>query len=298
MAVLRLNMRDTGNKAGELTSKWMRRFLNLATSNRHCKGPITSENKVFIVGAGPGDPDLLTVMAVKAIQSADVILFDWLVDERILTLAPERAQLVFVGKRNGRHSVPQEEICRLLVQFAKTGKTVVRLKGGDPSLFARTVEETQALEASGVRYAIIPGITAASGAAAFTGIPLTERHCAGAVKLMTGRFKEANKQMNWDQLAEQLLSETAVIYMGLQRLPILTRALKQRGVSQSLPISLIEHATGLQQKVIVGTLDTIDDTISGVIFDGPVLIVIGHVIKHRQSVDLTLLSELSDVVAV
>ncbi|AXR07015.1 uroporphyrinogen-III C-methyltransferase [Salinimonas sediminis] len=245
--------------------------------------------KVYIVGAGPGDAELLTVKAVRLLQSADVVLFDWLVDKSVLALIPRHVKQEFVGKRCGRHSATQNEICQRLVALASAGKTIVRLKGGDPAVFARTCEETTALYRANIPFAIVPGITAASGASAYTGIPLTDRRCAQSVRLMTAHLQDPDASPDYRAMANNLASETVVMYMGLKRLPIITQQLQAQGVATGLPVAVIENACCHNQQVIIGTLATIADLVAARTLKGPALLMFGEVVNYRQHVTPALL---------
>ncbi|MFY8274505.1 uroporphyrinogen-III C-methyltransferase [Pseudoalteromonas sp. SSDWG2] len=254
----------------------------------HCEPRKAKRGQVFIVGAGPGDADLLTVKAVKCLQQADVVMYDWLVDSSVLALIPKRTQRVFVGKRRAKHSTSQEDICKQLVEFANQGKVVVRLKGGDPAVFARTTEETVALTNAEIPFAIVPGITAASGASAFTGIPLTERSCAQSVTLLTAHLKDADEQPDWQKMVQQLSRGTLVLYMGLSKLAQVTCALIERQVAADTPVALIENACCASQRLYTTTLYEAARTAERAHFSGPVLIIVGDVVNHRQSVDTSL----------
>ncbi|WP_296049842.1 uroporphyrinogen-III C-methyltransferase [uncultured Alteromonas sp.] len=245
--------------------------------------------EVFIVGAGPGDAELLTLKAFRLLQQADVVLFDWLVDQSVLDCIPRHVAREFVGKRCGKHSVPQEEICQRLVELGLQGKRVVRLKGGDPAIFARTSEETDALYQAGIPFAIVPGITAASGASAYTGIPLTDRRFAQSVRFMTAQFKDPAKEADWQAIAASSERETTVVYMGLKRLALLSQRLTEAGVDANLPVAVIENACCNQQQVIVGNVGDIYQRVLDAAIEGPALTVIGHVVSARQPITADLL---------
>ena len=245
--------------------------------------------EVFIVGAGPGDAELLTLKAHRLLQEADVVLFDWLVDQSVLDCIPRHVAREFVGKRCGKHSVPQEMICQRLVELGLEGKRVVRLKGGDPAIFARTSEETDALHQAGIPFAIVPGITAASGASAYTGIPLTDRRFAQSVRFMTAQFKDPAKEADWQAIAPSSERETTVVYMGLKRLALLSQRLTEAGVDANLPVAVIENACCNQQQVIVGTVSDIYQRVLDAAIEGPALTVIGHVVSARQPITADLL---------
>ncbi|GGF70568.1 uroporphyrinogen-III C-methyltransferase [Alteromonas lipolytica] len=245
--------------------------------------------EVFIVGAGPGDAELLTLKAYRLLQEADVVLFDWLVDQSVLDCIPRHIAREFVGKRCGKHSVPQDKICERLVELGLEGKRVVRLKGGDPAIFARTCEETDALHQAGIPFAIVPGITAASGASAYTGIPLTDRRYAQSVRFMTAQFQDPAKEADWQAIAASSERETTVVYMGLKRLALLSERLVDAGVDPNLPVAVIENACCNQQQVIVGTVSDIFQRVLDAAIEGPALTVIGHVVAARQPITVDLL---------
>lgn len=239
---------------------------------------------VSIVGAGPGDAELLTIKAIKALQEADIVLFDWLVDKSILALLGEKTETEFVGKRCGKHSMHQDVICDLMVKHALSGKRVVRLKGGDPAIFARTVEETQALEKHNVEYCIIPGITAASGASASSGIPLTHRDYSQSVIFTTASLKNVDSEPNWKELVHKSAKQTLVFYMGLGKLNLIVNRLKEYGLEDSFPIAVIDNACTINQSVMTGTLhDIVRKSICNQI-QGPAIIICGEVVQHRQNV--------------
>lgn len=269
------------------------------TTNWHSTATRESrQGRVFIVGAGPGDAELLTVKAWKLLQTADVVLFDWLVNESVLAEIPRHVTREFVGKRCGKHSMPQSEICQRMVTLAQQGKTVVRLKGGDPAVFARTCEETDLLTANHIPFAIVPGITAASGASAFTGIPLTDRRCAQSVRLLTAHLQDPSTEPEWEQVAGMLERETLVMYMGMKRLPLIVSRLQSQGVANTLPVAVVENACCENQRVFTATLSTIVDNLANTNITGPALLMFGHVIDSRQQVSLELLQEAKHVSSV
>lgn len=244
----------------------------------------------ILVGAGPGDPELLTLKALKAFEYADVVLFDSLVSEEILKLIPRHTPIEYVGKRAGKHSIAQDKICDRMVELALEGKCVVRLKGGDPAIFARTAEETDALTANNIPFSIIPGITAASGASACSGIPLTHRDCAQSVRFVTATMKDAKQQPQWANLADVLSYQTLVFYMGLSRLNMICTELVQHGADKNTSIALVENASCTNQHVIAGTLDTIGAKMNSENLQGPTLIIVGDVVQKRSQIsDLNVL---------
>ncbi|WP_334019040.1 uroporphyrinogen-III C-methyltransferase [Alteromonas sp. S015] len=247
------------------------------------------QGQVFIVGAGPGDAELLTLKALRLLQQADVVLFDALVSEDILALIPSKVVKEYVGKRCKKHSFTQDAICKRVVELASKGHTVVRLKGGDPALFARTCEETDALTKANIPFAIVPGITAASGVSAYTGIPLTDRRCAQLVSFMTAHFKDAAQWPEMAPMAQNVLSQTMVVYMGLSRLDGLCKGLIQHKVPTTWPVAAIENATSPEQRVITGELADIHNKVEAANLTGPTLLIFGKVVESRQQVNTLLL---------
>lgn len=243
---------------------------------------------VYLIGAGVGDVELLTVKAYRLLQQADIVLYDWLANREILATLPVKTQTVFVGKRAGTHSMPQADICQLMVHHALSGKRVVRLKGGDPSIFGRLNEETQALSKVNIPFAIVPGITAASGCAAYSGIQLTERNCSQSVRFITAHFKNEADQPNWQNLATS--QDTLVFYMGLNRIEQITRQLLVHGMDKNLPIAIIDQGTTSAQQVCCSTIGCIAEQALWKTFTGPALIIVGEVVNKRQNVNLALLS--------
>ncbi|MER0508536.1 siroheme synthase CysG [Aeromonas veronii] len=234
--------------------------------------------EVVLVGAGPGDPGLLTLKALQQIQQAEVVLYDQLVSPEILDLVRRDATLVSVGKKAGAHSVPQEETNRLLVEYAKAGNRVVRLKGGDPFMFGRGGEELEVLADEGIPFSVVPGITAAAGATAYAGIPLTHRDYAQSAVFITGHCQKEGKEPDWQQLAAT--SQTLVIYMGLMRSEHIQQQLVDHGRSQATPIAIIERGTTSRQRVLTGTLADLAELAKQAV--SPSLIVIGEVVALRE----------------
>ncbi len=230
--------------------------------------------EVALVGAGPGDPELLTVKALSYLQQADVVLFDYLVSDYIMALIPSDTILVCVGKRAGHHSVPQEKTNQLLVDFAKQGHRVVRIKGGDPFMFGRGGEELEVLFDAGVQFQVIPGITAAAGATAYAGIPLTHRDYAQSALFVTGHLKAEAADMDWSTLARS--QQTLVIYMGLMKSSTIATQLIEHGRNASTPIAIIERGTQSTQKVFRGVLSELPQLAAHA--QSPSLIVIGEVV--------------------
>ncbi|WP_045460623.1 uroporphyrinogen-III C-methyltransferase [Vibrio hyugaensis] len=237
--------------------------------------------EVALVGAGPGDPELLTLKALNCLQQADVVLYDYLVSDEIMALIPSKTILVCVGKRAGHHSVPQEKTNQLLVDFAKQGHKVVRIKGGDPFVFGRGGEELEVLADAGVRFQVVPGITAAAGATAYAGIPLTHRDYAQSALFVTGHLKEESDDMDWSTLARG--NQTLVIYMGLMKSHYIQNQLIKHGRDASTPIAIIERGTQIQQKVFSGSLSQLSELSKEA--QAPSLIVVGEVVRLSQKLD-------------
>lgn len=230
--------------------------------------------EVALVGAGPGDPELLTIKALNLLQQADVVLYDYLVSDDIMALVPTDTILVCVGKRAGHHSVPQEKTNQLLVDFAKQGHRVVRIKGGDPFMFGRGGEELEVLFEAGIKFQVIPGITAAAGATAYAGIPLTHRDFAQSALFVTGHLKAEAADMDWSTLARG--NQTLVIYMGLMKSSTIAQQLIEYGRNASTPIAIIERGTQSSQKVFRGQLSELPQLAAHA--ESPSLIVIGEVV--------------------
>ncbi|MFP4261796.1 MAG: uroporphyrinogen-III C-methyltransferase [Halomonas sp.] len=231
---------------------------------------------VSLVGAGPGDPELLTIKALRRLQAAEVILHDRLVSDEILSLAAPSASRFYVGKARSRHSVPQEGINQALVDWALAGKRVVRLKGGDPFIFGRGGEELETLVAAGIGVEVIPGITAASGCAAYAGIPLTHRDHAQSVRFVTGHLRNGSSDLDWPTLAGP--GQTLVFYMGLHGLPEICRRLIEHGLAGETPVALIEQGTTARQRVHRASLATLPECLAGTRVKPPTLIIVGGVV--------------------
>ncbi|MEF2966798.1 uroporphyrinogen-III C-methyltransferase [Paenibacillus sp. M1] len=248
---------------------------------------MTRPGFVSLVGAGPGDPELITVKAVKAISAAEVILYDRLVAEELLSYADPRAELIYCGKTPGHHAMTQEMIQRRLVECALEGKRVVRLKGGDPFVFGRGGEEALALAARGIAYEVIPGITSAIGAAAASGIPLTQRGVAASFACVTGSRGAGHGEeaaggppVRWDLLAHSV--DTLVIYMGVGQLKEIRGELLRHGKAGSTPVALIEGGTTRRQRTFTGTLAEMHKLAAAVQLSNPALIVVGEAVAVRE----------------
>lgn len=252
--------------------------------NAKTRFPNANTGFVWLVGAGPGNAELLTIKAYNAILMADVVLYDSLVDDSVLSLIPENATKEYVGKRCGQHSMPQQDICQRIVFHAVQGRKVVRLKGGDPAFFGRTHEETQALEQAEIEYSIVPGITAASGASAYSGIPLTKRDCAQSVTFTTASLQTRDSELDWQNLAQISKTQTLVLYMGLTRVELISARLIEHGVANDYPVAVIDNACTQNQRILIGTLSNIADKVKQANLPGPAIIICGEVVNHQQQV--------------
>lgn len=240
-------------------------------------GVTPERGEVALIGAGPGDPDLLTFRALRLLQQADVIVYDRLVSKEILDLARRDAQRIYVGKERDNHTLPQEDINHLLARLAKEGKRVIRLKGGDPFIFGRGGEEIELLAQQGIPFQIVPGITAAAGCASYAGIPLTHRDYAQSVVFVTGHLRDGSVNLNWPALVQP--QQTVVFYMGLKGLETIFAELIRHGMAPDMPAALVEQGTTLRQRVWTGTLRTLPDVLRRETVQAPTLIIVGEVVR-------------------
>ncbi|HHZ9436317.1 TPA: siroheme synthase CysG [Klebsiella quasipneumoniae] len=292
---LRARVKQQFATVGERRRFWEKLFVNdrlaqsLANDDRQAVAdtteqlltePLEHRGEVVLVGAGPGDAGLLTLKGLQQIQQADVVVYDRLVSDDIMNLVRRDADRVFVGKRSGYHCVPQEEINQILLREAQKGRRVVRLKGGDPFIFGRGGEELETLCEAGIPFSVVPGITAASGCSAYSGIPLTHRDFAQGVRLVTGHLKTGG-ELDWANLAVE--KQTLVFYMGLNQAPAIRKKLIAHGMAEDMPAAIVENGTAVTQKVVSGTLGQLD--ILAQQMASPALIIVGRVVGLRDKLN-------------
>ena len=245
--------------------------------------------KVTLVGAGPGDPELLTLRAVRALREAEVVLIDQLVSDEVLDLLPPSAERIDVGKRAGHHTLPQDQIIALMLRLARAGRPVLRLKGGDPYIFGRGGEEAQALAAAGIPFEVVPGISAAQGAAALAGMPLTHRDHAQTLVFATGHLRgdgpERTLDLDWELLARP--RQTVVVYMGVGALPLLCERLIEHGRGADTPAALVENIARAGMRTVTGTLRTLPDLARAQGVRPPALIIVGEVVSLHDELSRT-----------
>jgi len=255
----------------------MNSFVDIPAMMAACRA---SCGKVYLVGAGPGDAELLTLRAARLLRQADVVVYDHLVGAEVLALIGPAVRRLYVGKERSHHSMAQEGINELLVRLAREGRTVVRLKGGDPFVFGRGGEELQVLAAEGIPFEVVPGITAACGVASYAGIPLTHRDYAQSCTFVTGHLKDGSCDLDWPALARP--RQTVVIYMGLSGLATICRRLVEHGLPESWPAAVVASGTLAEQQVVCATLGTLADAVAQAGLQSPALTIVGEVVRLRD----------------
>jgi len=244
------------------------------------EGQSIPQGEVYLIGAGPGDPDLMTFKGLRLLQQADVILYDRLVAPEIIEMARREAERIYVGKKDKWHKVQQIDISQMMVDLAKEGKRVARLKGGDPYIFGRGAEEAELLVKNGISYEVVPGITAAAGCSAYAGFPLTHREYAQSVSLVTGHQQAGAKGIDYARLAQS--GDTMVFYMGIKNAPKIQAGLLSHGVSKDMPVAIIEKGTTSNQNVTISSLENLSKTLEDNHIKPPALLIVGEVIKMRE----------------
>ncbi|AYH48783.1 uroporphyrinogen-III C-methyltransferase [Dickeya fangzhongdai] len=262
--------------------------LNTLMARGHQRQPLLAGD-VWLVGAGPGDAELLTIKALRAIQQADVVVHDRLVSANIMALVQPETLRIDVGKQQGHHALPQPQINQLLMELAQAGQRVVRLKGGDPFIFGRGGEEMDYLQQQGVTCHVVPGITAATGCAAAVGLPLTHRDCAQSVRFITGHARDGEPQLDWETLGAG--QQTLVFYMGLSHASRLCQKLIANGLPASTPLAIIERGTQPEQRLLTATLATLPTLMARYQPQSPSLLVVGEVVRFSRHPALTVAGE-------